>query len=232
MKYIDDKIDIILTNDGSHSLYNKDLDETYHSRHGAIQESEYVYIKQGLDFIAKSCDTGTINIFELGFGTGSNFLLTINYLTSHADVCVNYTTIEKYPLSPSLIQKLRYSDYSLDKQALALYIKGHELDWNVKHNLDERLDFTKIHGDIHEYRPEAGIHLVYYDAFAPSKQQDIWDESILTKIVSSMAIGGILVTYCSQGAFKRNLKALGMEVSTLEGPPFKKEMVRAVKKEI
>lgn len=226
MKYIDDKIDIITTKDGSHSLYNAELDETYHSRHGAIQESQYVYIQQGLDFISKE---GEIKIFEVGYGTGSNLLLSINYLLQHPHLKLSYTTIEKYPISLTKLKQLNYADFCIDEEARTLYTKAQEATWNVCHELHPRLVFTKVHADIHEYLPESGIDLVYYDAFAPSKQNDIWDLEILRKIYNQMSDGGILVTYCSQGEFKRKLKTLDMEVTTLPGPPFKKEMIRALK---
>lgn len=226
MKYIDDKIDIITTNDGSHSLYNAELDETYHSRHGAIQESQYVYIQQGLDHITK--DTN-VRIFEVGFGTGSNLLLTINYLLEHSAVRLDYVTIEKYPISIGKLQQLNYLDFCINDEARALYSKAQEASWNETLELHPRLTFTKMHADIHEYLPQAGIDLVYYDAFAPSKQTDIWDLEILRKIHTQMSLGGVLVTYCSQGEFKRKLKTLDMEVTTLPGPPFKKEMIRATK---
>lgn len=231
MKYIDDKIDIIITNDGSHSLYNTDLDETYHSRHGAIQESEYVYIQQGLDYyLATIPNLDHVRIFEVGFGTGSNLLLTINYLLQRPNLNINYTTIEKHPISTSLIKKLNYTNFGLNDEAVSLYHQAHECDWNEAINLSPQLTFTKIHHDIHQYSPIGEIDLIYFDAFAPSKQIDMWDIGILDKITSCLVPQGLLVTYCSQGEFKRKLKSLDLEVTTLPGPPFKKEMVRALKK--
>lgn len=230
MKYIDDKIDIIITSDGSHSLYNIDLDETYHSKHGAIQESEYVYIKQGLDYLVTNSNLNHVRIFELGFGTGSNLLLTINYLLQRPNLEINYTTIEKHPISTNLIKKLNYADFGVNEEAVSLYHKAHECEWNQPHNLSPKLTFTKIHNDIHQFSPTSETDLIYFDAFAPSKQIDIWDIDILNKITSCLGDHGLLVTYCSQGEFKRKLKTLDLEVTTLPGPPFKKEMVRALKK--
>lgn len=231
MKYIDDKIDIIITSDGSHSLYNTDLDETYHSRHGAIQESEYVYIKQGLDYyLATNPNLNHVRIFEVGFGTGSNLLLTINYLLQQPNLHINYTTIEKHPISTSLIKKLNYANFGLNDEAVSLFQKAHECEWNETIDLHKKLTFNKLHSDIHQYSPTGEIDIIYFDAFAPSKQIDMWDISILDKITRSLQPQGLLVTYCSQGEFKRKLKTLDLEVTTLPGPPFKKEMVRALKK--
>ncbi|MFN8436866.1 MAG: tRNA (5-methylaminomethyl-2-thiouridine)(34)-methyltransferase MnmD [Cytophagales bacterium] len=226
--YIDHKVEIIRTEDGSNSLFNSELNETYHSRTGAIKESEYVYIANGIDFYLQSTKNNNIQIFELGFGTGSNLLLTLNYALKNPEIQFNYITVEKYPLSPELVFELNYIQYS-ENNSYELFQKAHQASWNEKIELLNNFYFTKINNDINQIDYPKNNHVIYYDAFAPSKQSDVWDIKILENMYNSLEDKGIIVTYCSQGAFKRNLKKIGFLIEEIPSFPYKKEIVRAQK---
>lgn len=204
-------IKVITTSDGSHSLLNTELDETYHSRHGALQESLYVFIKNGLDHFQRN----EVNVFEVGFGTGLNALLA-----AQSNKKVNYTTIEAYPLPEEVYTQLNY--------------EPRDLLFQLHANTELRIsDFTfkKLHTTLQDIELKPGqFDVVFYDAFAPSKQPEMWELPMIKKVCDSLTPGGLFVTYCAKGQLKRDLKSLGMEVETLPGPPGKKEMVRGTKK--
>jgi tRNA U34 5-methylaminomethyl-2-thiouridine-forming methyltransferase MnmC len=215
---------LLFTSDHSHTLYHPVLDETYHSRSGAIGESQYVYIASGLDFVAQKQDS--IHLFEFGFGTGLNALLSWIYAEKqHKNVL--YETIEKYPLDPSLSSQLNYGHELNEQEKME---KLGQIPWNVAFSVSPHFTIQKHHLDIFEFEfPAAAYDLVYFDAFAPSKQSEVWAKDLLEKIHSSLKPGGTLITYCSQGQFKRHLKEVGFELSQLPGPFKKKEITRALK---
>ncbi len=218
----------ILTNDGSHSLYLPELRETYHSTHGAMQESRHVFIKNGLDAWADRQD-GQISILEVGLGTGLNALLTALWATENR-IAVKMVSIEAYPLEESVWRSLNYADQAGHEFAGEWWEALHSGPWNEEFRVNEFFHLTKVHRKLKEFTWEqASFHLVYYDAFAPGKQADMWDPEALGKVIPCLKEGGFLVTYCAQGQFKRDLAALGMKVEPLAGPPGKKEMTRAVK---
>jgi tRNA U34 5-methylaminomethyl-2-thiouridine-forming methyltransferase MnmC len=216
---------LIITKDGSHSLLNEQLNETYHSVHGAIQESRYVFIEQGLKFSFNE-NASSVSIFEVGFGTGLNALLTIEHVKA-SNRPVSYTTIEAFPLSADTWVQLNYAEViGLPDEFRSL----HNCDWNRRHPLVSGFDFLKQNTTLQLLQIEPGQYdIIFYDAFAPSKQPEMWAFDILTKVVYGLRPGGIFVTYCAKGQLKRDLRALGLAVETLPGPPGKKEMVRARK---
>ncbi len=217
-------VELVTTGDGSHSLRNTDLDETYHSMHGAVQESRHVFIANGLDvFLQKLADP--LRVFEVGFGTGLNALLTWRWARKHRRH-VHYTSIEAFPLEPSVWSKLNYGEHlghGDDVRTL------HRVPWNVETRVEEFFTLFKIHGDIQSWESSEAFHLVYFDAFAPSKQPEMWTLDVLSKVVGAMMTDGVFVTYSAKGQLKRDLNTLGLLVETLAGPPGKKEMVRALK---
>lgn len=218
-------IEIITTADGSHTLRNQALGETYHSIHGAVQESVHVFIENGLmSFIGK--DRTEITILEVGFGTGLNALLTLRRARMHKQKVV-YTAIDPYPLPENIWSVLNYSDSSSNAEEFNFL---HRSPWQIGTALDSYFELLKIKTTLQEYTPDSeSFDLIYYDAFAPSKQPELWELPMLKKAVAALKNGGIMVTYCAQGQLKRNLKALSLDVETLPGPPGKKEMVRGVK---
>jgi len=219
---------IITTADGSASLYNTELDETYHSRRGAAAESEYVYIESGLKYLVNK-GTGRLNIFEMGFGTGLNAVLTYREFARYNNLWINYTAIEKHPLSPELTGQLVFPGITDDVLLAPAFAQMHTGVWDEAIELHKGFYFTKVKGSMETFDVEQPFNLVYYDAFAPSKQPEVWTAVIFKKIYNMMQQGGVLVTYCASGQFKRTLAQCGFIVETLKGPLGKREMVRALK---
>jgi tRNA U34 5-methylaminomethyl-2-thiouridine-forming methyltransferase MnmC len=222
------EIKIIESGDGSHTLFHSGLNETYHSMHGAVQESEHVFIKAGLEeLLAKK---NPIRIFEVGFGTGLNAWLTYKRIAG-SDAKVIYHSIEPYPLTEEIYTNLNYTKDSEDKTLNDFFSKLHNAPWNEELEMNGNFILKKIKLRLEDYNsiPEGNFDLIYYDAFAPSKQADMWLPENILKMYSMLSEGGLLVTYCARGQFKRDLKAAGFTVETLEGPPGKKEMTRGRK---
>jgi tRNA U34 5-methylaminomethyl-2-thiouridine-forming methyltransferase MnmC len=218
-----DEIQIISTSDGSFTLLNKALDETYHSRHGAVQESLYVFIKHGLDFVAKN--KKDINILEVGFGTGLNALLTAQFAKAN-NVNIRYTSLEAFPVEENIWSKLNYVD---SPDSIALFERLHRTKWNQSETISLNFKLKKLETTLQLVTLEPNHYdLIYFDAFAPNKQPEMWEVTVLQKIADSMKPGGVFVTYCAKGQLKRDLQRLGMQVETLQGPPGKREMVRGI----
>lgn len=219
---------IIETEDGSSTIYDSQLRETYHSTHGAITESDYVFILKGLDYYSYlNPGIEKIHIFEVGFGTGLNAVLAYDWARSK-NIAIDYKSIEAYPLPMSIVEHLNY--FNSDKHLRQLLLTFHSLSWNEKKIVSKNFYLTKIHQKLQEYPADPNeVNVVFFDAFAPSKQEEMWKEDLLSKIIKTLIQQGIFVTYCARGQLKRDLKELGCEVETLPGPPGKKEMVRATK---
>lgn len=219
-------IEIIETKDGSHTLLNTELQETYHSTHGAMQESKHVFIRHGMEH-ALASGKKELSVFEVGFGTGLNAWLTLRHGMT-LPVKIKYTTVESFPLVESVWSGLNYADNS---DAIEIFKKLHRCEWNNPVSIQPDFEIHKINSTIQEFRVRTdAFDVIYFDAFAPNKQPEMWEPFVLDKIVSSMRSGAIFVTYCAKGQVKRNLKNLGLTVETLPGPPGKREMTRAVKK--
>lgn len=220
-------IKIIETGDGSLTLFNEEFDEIYHSRKGALQESLHVFIKNGLENLLKNSQN--INILEVGFGTGLNALLTMDYIFG-SDYKVSYTGIEVHIVSIDLIKQLNYGQYLKHNSLQDSFIKMHEIDWNINHQLMPNFSIKKVHSSILDINePTESFDIVYFDAFSPNKQAEMWEIPTLEKVYNILKPQGVLVTYCAKGVFKRNLKTLGFELEILEGPIGKREMIRAIK---
>lgn len=231
------RAEIITTRDGSHTLWLPALQETYHSTHGAVRESKHVFIAHGLNHWLQQQPGTQLNILEVGLGTGLNALLS--WMASlPMKVAINYLALEPFPITWEQAQCLNYvaqiaqaEDCKLDKGILqTTFEKIHQLPVNTTTQLDDYFSFQKCQLMLQEFTAlPQHFDVVYFDAFAPSKQADIWELTMLHKVYEMMKSPGLLVTYCAQGQFRRNLKALGMEVENLPGPPGKKEMTRAWK---
>ena len=213
-------MELITTGDGSHSLFLPELGETYHSRHGAIQESQHVFINHGLRYWLEKNQNSNIVVFEVGFGTGLNAWLTIQ-VARQERLHVTYLSIEAYPIQREVWSQLNYAPQD---DAFKLL---HEAPWNTSVTIDEYFTLHKIHGKLEAQSMPTGVDVVFYDAFAPSKQPEMWSFPILEKVCAAMSATGVFVTYCAKGQLKRDLRALGLSLDTLQGPPGKKEMVRA-----
>lgn len=219
---------IITTEDGSSSLYNAELKETYHSFHGAIRESRHVFIENGLAHWCGLSENMSPSILEVGFGTGLNAILTLDWLAQH-NKSAHYDTLEAFPLEMGIVEALNYKALIGTNSALDHFNELHNLPWGQAVDIADRFTFTKFLVELADFIPQKGYDIIYYDAFAPSKQPEMWTIDAIEKVVSSLNDHGVFVTYCARGQLKRDLKALGLMVETLDGPPGKKEMVRAVK---
>ena len=214
---------LVETADGSHTIYVPELDEHYHSIHGAIQESTHIFINSGFGF----CKADPLNVFEVGFGTGLNALLTA--LTSTEGTReVNYTSVEKYPLSDDIIKSLNYHMFT-GEEGENIFKMIHASKWNVLQNICKHFNLKKINADITTTSFSGIYDLIYFDAFGPDKQPEMWSRKIFEMVSEITAIGGILVTYSAKGDVKRNLRACGFDVTLLPGPPGKRQIIRAVK---
>jgi tRNA U34 5-methylaminomethyl-2-thiouridine-forming methyltransferase MnmC len=220
-------LEIRQTKDGSTTLFVPELDEHYHSVHGALQESQHVFITHGLEYALQQ--KKDVKVLEVGFGTGLNAILTFPFaLTQKA--FIQYDTLEKYPLSLEVIKQLQFENFILNPELLEYFYQMHTCDWNMPCDIIPYFNLQKIHETLEEFSSPSNYYdVVYFDAFAPEKQPELWTNAIFEKLYQATRPGGILVSYCAKGSFKRSLKAAGFLVETLQGPPGKREMTRGVK---
>jgi tRNA U34 5-methylaminomethyl-2-thiouridine-forming methyltransferase MnmC len=229
---------LITTEDGSHSLYVEELNERYHSIHGAIQESKHVFMEAGLKRIASLLSAGKsenerIAILEIGLGTGLNALLTM-IENQQLKLPIDYTALEAYPVSRDLITALNYTDLLISsansKTTLQQFFDAiHLSEWDQTTIVSEKFKLNKIKNTLQQIQFQGKFNLVYFDAFGPSVQPEMWTDEVFFKIGNAMVENGILVTYCAKGSVKRTLKKMGFKIESLQGPPGKREMIRAIK---
>lgn len=216
---------IEITADGSPTLYLPEMDEHYHSVKGALAESLHVFIQTGF----RHTSANPLTIFEAGFGTGLNaFLTLLESETSRRKVI--YYTIELYPLSIEQVNALQYPQITAPENAR--YFEAiHQAEWDTPVEISPYFTICKIKDDLTRIAlPAKSFGLIYYDAFAPEKQPDLWSEEIFSKISEAMCPGGILTTYCAKGEVRRKLQKSGFSVERLQGPPGgKREILRATK---
>jgi tRNA U34 5-methylaminomethyl-2-thiouridine-forming methyltransferase MnmC len=217
---------IINTSDGSHTIYLPEMDEQYHSVNGAITESNYVYLSKGYDFHTSK----NPKIFEVGFGTGLNCLLTALHAQQEKRP-THYFTIEKYPLERNIIEQLNFGRL-ISTEAQILFEKIHSCKWNEVICVSDYFNLNKINGDLIDINLTQfeKCDVIYFDAFGPDKQPEMWTSTIFRKIHSITSREGIIVTYSAKGDVRRQLTASGFEMERLPGPPGKNQMLRGIKK--
>jgi tRNA U34 5-methylaminomethyl-2-thiouridine-forming methyltransferase MnmC len=216
---------LIITADGSHSIEIQSLKVTYHSIHGAIQESRHVFIEAGLNEILSRLTSQTLYILEMGLGTGLNaFLTAIEAEKQTTDI--QYTVVEQYPLPLEETKALNYTEQLGHKE---LFSKIHESNWEEDVAISRYFTLQKEKADINNYSSGKQFHLIYYDAFAPDVQPELWTRTIFENLFLMLRPNGILVTYCSKGDVRRAMMAVGFNVKKLPGPKGKREMLRATK---
>ena len=216
--------ELLITGDGSHTVCIPELNVTYHSKHGAIQESMHVYIESGL----KQIQNKKISVLEVGFGTGLNALLT--YIQAEKnDLEVIYEAVELHHLDDSLTAALNYLSVLEAPQYVNAFSNMHACEWNVLQTISPSFAFKKVTGDIRDMSLTGSYNLVYYDAFDPSAQPDVWTSTIFHKIYSAMEEEGMLVTYCSKTSVRKALVEAGFQVVKIPGPKGKREIVKALK---
>lgn len=214
------KREIIRSEDGSPTLFVEELNEHYHSVYGARTESEHIFISAGLKYMKKD----PLNILEIGFGTGLNAYLTLQNQEKRK---ISYTGIEKYPL---LTEEYELLDYSVpeDKNP-GIYLKMHQLPWESRHEIITGFTLLKSKQDLNDFIPPAEQDIIYFDAFAPSVQPDLWSVPNFKKLFECLNTGGILVTYSVKGMVRRNLKECGFSIEKIPGPKGKRHVLRALR---
>jgi tRNA U34 5-methylaminomethyl-2-thiouridine-forming methyltransferase MnmC len=222
------EVEVRTTGDGSSTLYVPALDEHYHSMHGAVQEAQHVYLQAGLEPMLTSTKA-PLWVLEIGFGTGLNALLTLQRSLT-ANQPIFYDTIEKNPLSKAVIGQLGAERYILNPELLDYQQQLHAAAWSAPVALTTRFALHKIPGALQDTMLcEETYNVIFFDAFAPEKQPDMWTDAVFAQLYDATAPGGVLVSYCAKGSFRRSLKAAGWKVEKLAGPPGKREMTRARK---
>ncbi len=218
----------IITDDGSHSVFVPSLNEHYHSTHGAIQESRHVFIEHCLQ-AALEMSAGNLKILEMGMGTGLNMFMS--FLAGRKwQTHIQYIAIENDPLQERFISKLNYPAQLDAEDHAPLFLQIHRGKWNNPVQLTDEFEFIKYKTDFADFNSDERFHVVYFDAFAPEVQPEMWEPAVFEKILQLLEDGGMLVTYCAKGSVKRTLKEVGFEVESLPGPKGKWEMTRAWKR--
>ena len=213
---------LVITNDGSHSIFNPEVNETYHSKHGAIVEAEYVFIKNGLLAENKK----QFSILEVGFGTGLNALLTAQK-AQQKKIAINYHGIELYPVPKESYIQLNFTELIGEEKSKLLNL--HECNWEEEHVINKFFKLTKNEIALENYTSKTKFDIIYFDAFSPEKQAELWTAEIFQNMYDLLKEDGFLVTYCAKGVVKRTMKAVGFEIVVLDGPPGKRQMTRANK---
>ena len=206
------ELQVCLTDDGSGTVYSEKFRECYHSSSGAVTESMHVFINAGLRHSSRK----NIRILEVGFGTGLNTLLT--YLEAKEEkFCIDYTTIELFPLQEQILEQLS----SLIKQPedRTIFRSLHESAWEKYIAISPTFSLKKVNTDILSSPLGDGYDLVYFDAFSPVVQPELWSDAVFEKIFNAMTVGGMLTTYCAKGAARRSMQKAGFIVERLPGPP-------------
>lgn len=214
------------TADGSHSIFSEQFGVSYHSKYGAIQETQHVFINAGLRL--KAIIQKEISVLDIGFGTGLNALMTC-LEAQKRNLNVHYTAVEAFPISLETAHALNYSDVLPEAEVKDIFIKIHEAEWGSTVSITENFTITKLKKQFQELNFQGVFDLVYFDAFAPSAQPELWETPVMTIMYNALKTDGVLTTYCAKGDVKRTMKAIGFKVERLPGPPGKREMTRAVK---
>jgi tRNA U34 5-methylaminomethyl-2-thiouridine-forming methyltransferase MnmC len=228
-------LEIVKTSDGSNTIFNSEVGENYHSRHGALQESKHVFVKSGLQYFliqkSKVSPTGGylegagVSILEVGFGTGLNFLLSADYCITE-NIQLDYTGIEAYPLTDKMISQTGYDEYvtaDLWQQFLSNYQSTLKNPTELNKNCHLQIANVKLIN----FQSNEKFDVIYFDAFAAIHQPEMWNEAAITHTLQFLKPGGVFVTYAITGNLKRIVKSLGLKVEKAPGAPGKREMLRA-----
>lgn len=219
--------EIQLTADGSHTIYLPAIDITYHSRHGAIQESMHVFINAGLQILMDPPIANPIQILEIGFGTGLNALLS-QQMANKLHAPVAYTSIEPFPLSTEEVNTINHGRLlEMDKAFQQL----HACPWEQPVQIDAYFSLKKINASLPGFTTTGRYHCIYFDVFAPTVQPELWTTTVFEQLLSFLHPGGSLLTYCSKSVVRHAMMAAGFNVNKIPGPYGKREMVKAVKPE-
>lgn len=219
------KREILRTQDGSTTIHLPEWDESYHSKHGAIQEAYHVFIKSGFSlFEGKS-----VSILEIGFGTGLNAFITF-LEAEKSNQKINYVGVEAYPIQLNEALQMNYVSELNSIQELDTFTNMHKCSWNNKHYITENFHLTKRKQLFQDITDVEQFDLIYFDAFGFRVQPELWSLEIFKKMFMSLKLDGVLVTYACRTSIKNAMKDSGFFVEKLPGAPGKREMLRAIKK--
>ncbi len=212
---------LIKTDDGSYTFWIPEVNETYHSRHGAEQESNHVFVKNGLKLFDHRSE---VSVLEIGLGTGLNALLTYENASGHM---IRYTALEPFPLSSELINALCVAQ--LDEKRKSVIEDIHASSFDEVHPFNHSFQFKKLTNGLQEMGLNEKFDLIYFDAFGPELEPDLWTLKMMQKCYDLLNTNGVWVSYCAKGQVRRNLQQVGFQVERLAGPPGKREILRAIK---
>ena len=228
------KREILITSDGSTTIHLPDWNEQYHSKHGAIQEAYHVFIKAGLEKFLQNFSSENehnltkVSILEIGFGTGLNAFIT--FLEAFkSNINIDYVGVEAYPVSIEEVKKLNYISQLKATEQQAIFNKMHALSWDEKHTISNNFFITKRKQFFKEINDVNRFNIIYFDAFGATNQPELWTEDIFKLMFTALKNNGMLVTYAAKGSVRRALQTVGFIVERLQGPPGKREMLRALK---
>ncbi len=216
------------TDDGSFTIHLPEINEHYHSKHGALQEALHVYIKKGLHHLLSEYSKTSIDILEIGLGTGLNALLTYVFAKNH-QLQINYTGVEAFPINESEWQAMDYGNFVEKGIYNAIYEEIHQSAWEANNTIDPFFLLRKEKKKFEDIQDVAAYDLIYFDAFGARVQPELWTEEIFKIMFNALRKNGVMVTYAAKGSVRRAMQAVGFEVERLEGPPGKREMLRATK---
>lgn len=229
-------LELITTADGSKTIFNSEVGENYHSRHGALQESQHVFLNSGLKyFLEKQLKVspaggdleGAVSILEVGFGTGLNFLLSADHCTAN-QIHLEYTGIEAYPLTHEMVGQTGYDQY-VSAQVWSSFVKQYSDSLKDIVTIDTFCQLQITNRKLTDFNTDKQYDVIYFDAFASANQPEMWNEGAITHTLHFLKPGGVFVTYAITGNLKRILKSLGLKVEKAPGAPGKREMLRATK---
>lgn len=218
------KREIITTSDGSKTIHLPDWNEQYHSKHGAIQEAQHVFIKNGLDLFQNE----KVQLLEIGFGTGLNTFITFLEAQKRS-LQIVYTGVEAYPVAPDEVNELNYVELLEADNNSAIFDKMHRCPWEKRTEISRDFSLLKQEKFFRDITDESAYNLIYFDAFGARVQPELWSEEIFSSMFRALKSKGILVTYSAKGSVRRAMQAVGFAVERLPGPPGKREMLRATK---
>jgi len=216
-----------ITSDGSKTLFNKEVGEHYHSRHGALQESKHVFLNTGMQYFLERSGKKNVKILEVGFGTGLNFLISADFCSAN-DIQLDYTGIEAYPLKPEIIENTGYQSY-ISTHLWDSFTSQYEEAQLNKTDISNRCTLNIEHIKMLDFNSEEHFDVLYFDAFAAVHQPEMWNQKSLAHISKFLNPGGVFVTYAITGDLKRTMKGLGFAIEKAPGAPGKREMLRAIK---
>ncbi len=218
----------IQTADGSWTYHIEGLKETYHSRHGAVTESQFVYIEAGLSFWTQNNPFSNCRILELGYGTG--LMAYLSFIAAEIKkIEINYTSLEAYPISPEELRLLEYQKYFDSKKKVPNFNDFSALAWEQVNKVSPFFTLTKKKIRFEDFKASSSFDIIYYDAFGAHAQPELWEPQWMQKCYDLLAPNGVWVSYCAKGSVRRGLATAGFKVARLAGPPGKREMLRGVK---